>query len=154
MKIFNTVFFSKKKVALGDGHVTQYTFFENKNFGGIWLYSWGHVGNQVRMHSHAFSSYCFTLKGSYIQDVLDENGIRRENVSNLFRPRYLPKNYVHRIVDAQPNTWTCVFFGKWSPYWFEYFEDTKTWVKYTWNRKVVDKIVDVSYNEIKDLLNL
>ena len=33
-----------------------------------------------------------------------------------------------------------VIFGKWKPYRWEYFNDTKTWVKYSWGRKVVKKV--------------
>ena len=32
-----------------------------------------------------------------------------------------------------------VIFGNWIPHWWEYFSDTKTWVKYGWGRKVIEK---------------
>lgn len=157
MKIGNTIFLRKKRVELGEGHVVQYTVFENKKLGGLWFYSWGKVGGesgegQCRFHTHAFSSYCFTLNGSYDQEVIDENGIRKERVSKLFRPRYLPRNYTHRIINAEPNTWTCVLFGKWSKFWFEYFSDTNTWVKYTHGRNVTEKFTNKTYTDIKKLI--
>lgn len=157
MKIGNTILFRRKRVELGEGHVVQYTVFENKSFGGIWFYSWGKVGGdngegQCRFHTHAFNSVCFTLKGSYDQEVIDENGMRKEQVRKLFRPRFLPRNYTHRIINAQPNTWTCVLFGKWSKFWFEYFADTGTWVKYTHGREKVAKFTNKSYLEIKEII--
>jgi hypothetical protein len=157
MEIFNTIFFRRKRVELGEGHVVQYTLFENKNFGGVWFYSWGKVGGmdgegQCRFHTHAFSSYAITLKGSYDQEILDEYGFKRETVKKLFRPRYLPRNYTHRVINAEPNTWTCVIFGKWSKYWFEYFTDTDTWVEYTHGRKVVGKYVNTPYEEIRQII--
>lgn len=157
MRIGNTILFRRKRVELGEGHVIQYTVFENKRFGGIWFYSWGKVGGdngegQCRFHTHAFNSVCFTLKGSYDQETIDENGVKRETVRKLFRPRFLPRNYTHRIINAEPNTWTCVLFGKWSKFWFEYFLDSNTWVKYTHGRKVVEKFTDSTYTDIKTLI--
>jgi hypothetical protein len=132
------IFFRKKRVELGDGHILQYTIFESKYFGGIWLYNWKTIG-QNRFHTHAFSSIAFTLSGSYTEEVIKEGKIEINKVRKLFRPRYLPKNYCHRILKAEPNTWTIVFFGKWINHWWEYFQDTDTWVKYTWGRKVIEK---------------
>lgn len=40
---------------------------------------------------------------------------------------------------AAPHTWTIVFVGPWSKYWYEWFEDTNTWIKYSWGRKVINK---------------
>jgi hypothetical protein len=71
--------------------------------------------------------------------MLDNGTIQTNVVRKLFRPRFLPRNYCHRILEAKPKTWTIVFFGKWSEFWWEYFQDTKTWVKYAWGRKVVKK---------------
>lgn len=133
------IFFKKKRVELGDGHIIQYTLFESKYIGGIWLYNWKTIG-QNRFHTHAFNSVAITLSGSYTQEVIKDGVIITENVKSKFIPRYLPKNYCHRILQASPKTWTIVFFWKWIPYWWEYFQDTKTWVKYTWGRKVVEKI--------------
>jgi hypothetical protein len=132
------IFFKKKRVELGDGHIIQYTIFENKYFGGIWLYNWKTVG-QNRFHTHAFNSIAITLNGSYEQEIIKDGKIIKELVKNRFIPRYLPKNYCHRILKASPNTWTIVFFGKWASYWWEYFQDNKTWVKYSWGRKVIEK---------------
>lgn len=132
------IFFKKKRVELGDGYIIQYTIFENKYFGGIWLYNWKTIG-QNRFHTHAFNSIAITLNGSYEQEIIKNGKITKELIKNRFIPRYLPKNYCHRILKASPNTWTIVFFGKWTSYWWEYFQDTKTWVKYSWGRKIVEK---------------
>ncbi len=132
------ILFKKKRVELGEGFIIQYTLFENKNFGGIWIYNWKTI-LQNRFHTHAFSSYAFLLSGSYTEEVIENGEIKIKVVNQLFKPRYLPKNYCHRILKAEPKTWTIVFFGKWIPYWWEYFNDTKTWIKYTWGRKVVEK---------------
>ena len=131
--------FSKKRVELGDGHIIQYTIFEHKKFGGVWIYNWKTIG-QNRFHTHAFNSVAITLNGEYKQEVIKDGKIETEIVNKRFRPRKLPRNYCHRILEAAPNTWTLVFFGKWIPFWWEYFQDTKTWVKYTWGRKVVEKV--------------
>jgi hypothetical protein len=139
------IFFKKKRVELGEGHIIQYTIFENKYIGGIWLYNWKTIG-QNRFHTHAFNSVAITLNGSYEQEIIKNGKIIKEVVSSRFTPRVLPKNYCHKILKASPNTWTIVFFGKWDKYWWEYFEDTDTWVKYTWGRKVVDKILGINNN--------
>jgi hypothetical protein len=133
------IFFKKKRVELGDGFIIQYTIFENKSFGGIWIYNWKTI-LQNRFHTHAFKAYAFLLRGGYIEEVIEDGKILTRSVSRWMRPRYLPKNYCHRILRAEPNTWTIVFFGKWVPNWWEYFKNTNTWVKYSWGRIVVDKI--------------
>jgi hypothetical protein len=133
------IFFKKKRIELGEGHIEQYTIFESKRFGGIWLYNWQTI-DQNRFHTHAFNSVALTLSGSYTQEIIKDGVIKEEVVSKRFIPRYLPKNYCHRILEAKPNTWTLVFFGRWIPDWWEYFADTKTWVKYSWGRKVIEKV--------------
>lgn len=132
------IFFKKKRVELGEGHIIQYTLFESKHLGGIWFYHWKTIG-QNRFHTHAFDSIAITLSGSYEQEVIKDGRIIKEVVSKRFIPRFLPKNYCHRILKASPKTWTMVIFSPWIPYWWEYFQDTETWVKYTWGRKVVEK---------------
>lgn len=133
------IIFKKKRIELGEGHIVQYTIFESKYLGGIWLYNWKTI-DQNRFHSHAFSSIAVTLRGSYVQEVMMEDGsIIKEEIKSWLRPRFLPKNYVHRVLEASPNTWTFVIFGRWQKTWKEYFEDTKTWVTYAWGRKVVSK---------------
>lgn len=133
------IFLRKKRIELGKGCIIQYTLFEWKKLGGIWFYNWKTI-NQNRFHTHAFNSYAITLSGSYIQEVIREGKVIREEVKRPFRFRKLPRNYCHRILEAKPNTWTMVIFGKWSPNWWEYFKDTDTWVKYSWGRNVVLKV--------------
>ena len=133
------IIFKKKRIELGEGNIVQYTIFESKYLGGIWLYNWKTI-EQNRFHSHAFNSVAITLRGSYVQEVMKEDGeIVREEVKDWFRPRFLPKNYVHRILEAKPKTWTLVIFGRWQKTWKEYFKDTDTWVTYSWGRKVIKK---------------
>ncbi len=132
------IIFKKKRVELGEGYIIQYTLFESKYFGGIWLYNWKTI-LQNRFHTHAFSSYAFLLRGSYTEEVIINGKIETRVVNQWLKPRYLPQNYCHKILKAEPKTWTIVFFGKWMPYWWEYFQDTKTWVKYAWGRKVIEK---------------
>ena len=131
--------FKRKRIELGEGHIIQYTIFESKYLGGIWIYNWKTI-LQNRFHTHAFNSYAFLLRGEYTEEVIENGEVKTKVVNQLFKPRFLPKNYCHRILEAKPKTWTIVFFGKWIPHWYEYFQDTKTWVKYGWGRKVVDKI--------------
>ena len=132
------ILFKKKRIELGKGHIIQYTLFECKKLGGIWFYHWKTI-DQNRFHTHAFNSVAITLSGGYTQEVIREGIIHTECVGKIFRPRYLPKNYCHRILEAKPNTWTMVIFGKWIPNWWEYFSDSNTWVKYGWGRKVIEK---------------
>ena len=133
------IILKKKRIELGKGHIIQYTLFEHKKLGGIWLYNWKTI-DQNRFHTHAFNSIAITLSGGYTQEVIEDGVIRKEEVKKLFRPRFLPKNYCHRVLEAKPNTWTIVFFGRWGKNWWEYFADTRTWVKYSWGRKVVSKV--------------
>lgn len=130
--------FQKKRVELGDGHIIQYCIFECKYLFSIILYNWKTI-KQNRFHSHAFSAIAFLLSGAYEQEVYKNGQIRTEKVNNWLTPRYLPKNYTHRIMKAESRTWTIVFTGPWMKYWYEWFEDTNTWVKYTWGRKVLGK---------------
>ena len=132
------ILFKKKRIELGEGHIIQYTLFENKFFGGIWIYNWKTI-LQNRFHTHAFSSYALLLNGAYTEEVIHKGKIETRVVNQRLKPRFLPKNYCHRILEAEPNTWTIVFFGKWIPYWWEYFGDSKVWVKYGWGRKVIEK---------------
>ena len=131
------IFFKKKRIELGKGHIIQYTLFESKRLGGIWFYNWKTI-EQNRLHSHAFSSVAITLRGSYTQEVVRNGKPVIEEVKSLFRPRLLRKNYTHRILEAKPNTWTMVIFGPWGKTWKEYFPNG-TEVTYTWGRKVLSK---------------
>jgi hypothetical protein len=65
-------FFTKKRIELGKGHIVQYTIFESKRLGGIWIYNWKTI-DRNRFHSHAFNSIAFTLRGSYFQEVMHED---------------------------------------------------------------------------------
>lgn len=134
------IFFKRKRIELGKGHIVQYTLFESKLFGGIWLYNWKTI-EQNRFHTHAFNSYAFLLRGYYVEETLDDQGnnLGKRTVNQRFKPRFLPKHYCHRILEARPKTWTIVFFGKWDKHWWEFFEETETWVKYGWGRKVISK---------------
>ncbi len=132
------IFFKKKRIELGDGHIVQYTIFENKHLGGIWLYNWKTI-KQNRFHTHAFNSVAFLLSGKYAEEVIHAGKIETRIVDQWLKPRFLPKNYCHRILFANPNTWTIVFFGKWIPHWWEFFKESNTWVKYGWGRKVIEK---------------
>lgn len=131
------VWFRKKRVELGDGHIIQYTLFESKRNFGIILYHWKTI-KQNRFHSHAFPAYAFLLSGSYTEEVIENGEIVTKVVDQRFKRRFIPRNYVHRILEAKPKTWTIVFTGKWSEYWYEYFPTTKIWRKYTWGRKKID----------------
>lgn len=132
------IFFKKKRVELGEGHIIQYTLFECKYLFSIIFYNWKTI-KQNRFHSHAFSAIAFLLSGSYVEEVYKNGVVTTKTVNQWLKPRWLPKNYTHRILAAKSKTWTIVFVGPWSKYWYEYFNDTNNWVKYTWNRKVVDK---------------
>lgn len=131
-------FFKRKRVELGDGFIIAYTIFEHKYLFSIIVYNWKTV-KQNRFHSHAFPAMAFLLSGKYEQEVYKNGEIKVDYVNQWLKPRYLPRNYTHRIMKAEPNTWTIVFTGPWMNYWYEYFDDTKTWVKYTWGRKVIEK---------------
>lgn len=144
------ILFKKKRIELGEGHIIQYTIFENKYFGGIWIYNWKTI-LQNRFHTHAFSSTAFLLSGSYTEEVIENGKIIEREVNQWLKPRKLPKNYCHRILSARPNTWTVVFFGKWSDNWWEYFNDTKTWVKYGWGRVKIKKVQGDETTNLKDL---
>ena len=146
------IFLKKKRIELGEGHIIQYTLFEHKKIGGIWIYNWKTI-EQNRFHTHAFSSYAFLLSGEYLEEVITENGVEKRTVNQWMKPRYLPQNYTHRILEAKPNTWTIVFFSKWIDHWYEYFGDTKTWVKYGWGRRVLKKIKNKDESYINDIRN-
>lgn len=137
-KYLSPTFFKKKRVELGDGHIIAYVIFEHKYLFSIIIYNWKTI-KQNRFHSHAFSAIAFLLSGKYEQEVYTQGTIRNDTVNQWLKPRYLPKNYTHRIMKADPNTWTIIFTGPWIKYWYEYFDNTNTWVKYSWGRKIISK---------------
>ena len=133
MKLFKSIFLEKKEVALGKGSVTQHILFENKNLFSILFYKWNTI-DQIRFHTHAFSSFAFLIKGWYWEKVLF-NGIEMTNfVNQPLWPRYLPKNYCHAIQNAKPGSLTMVLAGPWDKYWYEYFPVKGFWRKYSWGR--------------------
>lgn len=134
MRLFGTTFFEKKEVALGKGSVTQFIVFENKRLCSMIFYRWNTI-DQVRFHTHAFASYAFLLRGKYTEHVkLNSHVTIVKPVNQWLKPRFIPKNYCHSIKYADPKTLTVVFTGPWQSYWYEYFPDTKKWVKYGWGR--------------------
>lgn len=133
---FRIKLFSKKEVALGKGSVTQYTLFENKYLFSIIFYRWNTI-DQIRFHTHAFSSVAFLLRGWYWEKVRFKDIVMTNFVNQPLWPRFLPKNYCHAIENAKPGTITMVITGPWQKNWFEHFTDTDTWVKYSWGRKKV-----------------
>lgn len=135
MRIFGAIICESKDVALGSGKVRQFTLFEHKNLFSIWSYKWDEVGDQMRYHTHAFASWCITLWGSYTEDVWLGARKTSKTVKGLW-PRFLPRNYCHRIIGSK-GARTLVFAGRWHRLWQEYFEDTDTWVTYTWGRERV-----------------
>jgi len=137
-KYYLPSFFQKKRVELGEGYILAYVIFEWKPLFSIIVYNWKTI-LQNRFHSHAFAAYAFLLSGSYTEEVYRHGEITERKVNQWLKPRFLPRNYTHRILKADPNTYTVVFTGPWIKYWYEWFQDTNTWVKYTWGRKVVSK---------------
>jgi hypothetical protein len=132
------IFFKKKRVELGEGHVDAYTIFESKYLGSIIVYNWKTI-KQDRAHSHAFASVAFLLNGGYNQLIWENGNLTPNTVNKRFKFRYLPRNFTHQILDSKPNTWTIIFTGPWIKFWYELFPETNTWVKYTWGRKVIGK---------------
>jgi len=132
------ILFKKKRVELGKGHINAYVLFESKHLFSIILYNWKTI-EQNRFHTHAFSAIAFLLKGGYVEEKIIDRKIVINNVNNKFIPRYLPKNYCHRILKAEPKTWTIIFVGPWIKYWYEYFQDSKKWIRYTWGRKKISE---------------
>jgi len=129
-------FFTSKEVSLGKGSVTQYTLFESKYLFSIIFYRWNTV-DQVRFHTHAFNAYAFLLRGYYEEKVIVNNKVIDKAVNQLFKPRFLAKNYCHSIGYAKPQTLTLVITGRWQDTWQEYFPDTKKWVTYSWGRNKI-----------------
>ena len=144
------ILFKKKRIELGEGHIIQYTIFESKTIGGIWIYNWKTI-LQNRFHTHAFSSSAFLLSGGYTEEIIKDGKIIKRDVNQWLKRRKLPRNYCHRILEAKPNTWTIVFFGKWIDHWWEYFGDTKTWVKYGWGRTKIKKVHGDETTDLNDL---
>ena len=99
--IKNIKMFTTKEVALGEGSVTQFTLFECKELFSIIFYKWNTI-DQVRFHTHAFPAYAFLLRGYYHEKVLTEDGkIIDKVVNQLFKPRFLVRNYCHSIGDRK-----------------------------------------------------
>lgn len=129
-------FFCKKRVELGEGHVTQYTVWEIKQLCSLIFYRWETI-DQVRFHTHAFSSVAFLLCGWYAEKVKFGDTIMDNFVNVPLVPRLIPRNYCHSIGHSKPGTITMVITGPWEKHWWELFPDTGLWVKYTWGRKKI-----------------
>jgi len=145
MRIWGSIIWEKKEVALGEGSVFQRIVFENKHLFSIIFYRWFTI-DQIRFHTHAFASFAFLLSGWYWEKVLFNNIEMTNFVNQPLWPRFLPRNYCHAIENAKPGTLTLVITGPWQKNWYEYFPDTKKWVKYEWGRKKVgtfDKLPDL-----------
>ena len=139
MIIGNTKIWERKSVALGEGNVQALAVFENKYLFGITVYKWFTI-DQIRFHTHAFNAIAFLIKGWYWEKVIF-NDVEMTNFVNIpFWPRLIPRNYCHAIQHAKPGTMTIVFSGPWQKHWFEYFPDTKKWIKYNWGRKKVGSL--------------
>lgn len=100
-----TILFKKKRIELGEGHIIQYTIFENKNIGGIWIYNWKTI-LQNRFHTHAFNSSAFLLSGGYTEEVIEDGKIKTREVNQwLKRRREMPNvepNRAHKaLVDLE-----------------------------------------------------
>jgi len=145
MRIWGSIIWEKKEVALGEGSVFQRIVFENKHLFSIIFYRWYTI-DQIRFHTHAFASFAFLLSGWYWEKVLFNNIEMTNFVNQPLWPRFLPRNYCHAIENAKPGTLTLVITGPWQKNWYEYFPDTKKWVKYEWGRKKVG-----SFDSLPDL---
>src|SRR5271157_5288472 len=99
------IFFRKKRVELGVGHIMAYTLFESKHLFSIIFYNWLTI-EQNRFHSHAFAAWAFLLSGSYEEEYLDKGEVKSHTVDRWLMPRWLPRNYTHRVLRASPRTWT------------------------------------------------
>lgn len=133
------------EVALGEGRVRAFTLFECKYLFSIIFYTWETI-DQVRFHTHAFSSIAILLSGSYEEEVIDRDlGICTRTVNQRWRPRFLPKDYCHSIKRSHPGTRTVVFAGPWKRTWWEFFPSAfdpnfGTWQRYTWGRKKIGRM--------------
>ena len=141
-----------KENYMGSGLAQTLAEKPNKNLGGVWIYHWKTI-EQNRFHTHAFNSTAFLLSGSYTEEVIEKGEIKKRVVNQWMKPRKLPMDYCHRILKAEPNTWTIVFFGKWKEYWLEYFADTNTWVKFGWGRKFLNSTKN-DINNLRDGKNI
>jgi len=131
--------FTKSKVALGKGHVTQYILFEHKSLFSIIFYKWNTI-DQIRFHTHAFNSFAFLLHGWYWEKVKFGDITTTNLVNQPLWPRWIPKNYCHAIEVARPGSISMVICGPWDKHWYEYFPyDSESdrdgfWQKYGWGR--------------------
>lgn len=121
---------------MGKGYVDRWTIFENKYIGGIYFHSW-HTIEQDRFHTHAFDGVAWLVCGSYQEEVLFENTKQRKQIKPGIR--YIPKGYNHKILKAEPRTYSLLISGPWAKTWTE---ETDTWKRVlSWNRNVVKREV-------------
>lgn len=119
---------------MGEGYVDRWTIFENKHIGGIYFHSW-HTIKQDRFHTHAFAGIAWLISGSYEEEYLVGDVSHTKIISPGIR--YIPKNYNHKILKSEPNTYSLLIAGPWSRTWTE---ETDEWKRVlTWNRNVVNK---------------
>lgn len=132
----NTTLFQKIIIKRGKGQVVQYIFFEIKPLASFYLFHWDSSEeiDQDRFHSHAFNSICLRIAGSYTEDVLNGN-----KVTTAINPfiRFLPRNHIHRIVKAEPSSYSLVLTGPWNKDWWEFDLATNLWVKYGFGRRAL-----------------
>lgn len=124
--------FHYDSISLGVGNIQRLTVVECKYIGGI-IINYFNTIDQDRFHSHAFNSFSLMVKGSYIEEVIEDNKVITKTITES---RFIPKNYIHKIKASEPDTVSITFEGPWGSSWDEYFDNGRI-KTYAWGRKVL-----------------
>ena len=117
---------------MGEGYVDRWTLFENKKIGGIYFHHWKTI-KQDRFHTHAFDGIVWLISGGYVEERI-ENGV---SYRKTIKPglRFIPKDYNHKILQAEPWTFSLLVAGPWAQTWTE---ENDIWKRVlSWNREVL-----------------
>lgn len=122
------ILFKKKDIKLGEQLVSELTILEYKKWFSLKLFYFHKTeGAQDRFHTHAFNAYSFLIKGDYIEEVIEDNKIKKIKRSRK-KLLFIPKDTYHRITKSE-GCYTVLLTGRWGSR-FKELRETSTKGKY------------------------
>lgn len=131
-------FFFKRKDGGPESHVTGYWLIEWKKVFSIVLLRFDRGSREV-FHSHAFNALTWFLSGEVEECVRVGRYLGYTKIwGPSFKPKWTPRDCVHKVYGRAPRTWALSIRGPWSEFWREYNADN-TFTVLTNGRKIVSE---------------
>lgn len=93
----------------GKDYLDRYFAGYSERGGQWWLHHFLRADSERHLHSHAFDAQVTVLRGSYVEEVVEEHDGGQFKTQRLYRvgdQRPLHTSTIHRIVYVEPGTWT------------------------------------------------